>query len=297
MPLAVNAASNEGLFDMVTDNARQRLYIANSGMNRVEVFDIRTQEFLAPVKVGQLPHSLAIGTDGITLYVANSGGETISVVDLDRGTQTGLIRFTPLPFNSNAALVTPNLIAAGLQGPQVVMSNGSLWRVVGNQALPRSSTGRLRDRHNAARSVSDDGGHARRRIYLFACRQWKRVSLCRFGGRLGCGAAVVHRQHKHEQLACHDWLLWSHRRGAGRSILPGERNHFQPVAHSDRIDADARDVGAVTGVPTRGCRLRLQWPPRPAARSSASRNRMRLLRLGGRNGDFVSAAPAAAADP
>jgi uncharacterized protein (TIGR03437 family) len=137
MPLAVNAASNEGLFDMVADNARQRLYIANSGMNRVEVFDIRTQQFLSPIKVGQLPHSLAIGTDGTSLYVANSGSETISLVDLDKGAQTGLIRFTPLPFNSNAALVTPNLIAAGLQGPQVVMSNGSLWRVVGNQVLPR----------------------------------------------------------------------------------------------------------------------------------------------------------------
>jgi uncharacterized protein (TIGR03437 family) len=106
-------------------------------MNRVEVFDMATQQFLTPIKVGQLPHSLAIGTDGITLYVANSGGETISVVDLDRGVQTGLIRFTPLPFNSNAALVTPSVIAAGLQGPQVVMSNGSLWRVVGNQVLPR----------------------------------------------------------------------------------------------------------------------------------------------------------------
>jgi uncharacterized protein (TIGR03437 family) len=137
MPLAVNAASNEGLFDMVTDTTRRRLYIANSGMNRVEVFDMATQQFLTPIKVGQLPHSLAIGTDGITLYVANSGGETISVVDLDRGVQTGLIRFTPLPFNSNAALVTPSVIAAGLQGPQVVMSNGSLWRVVGNQVLPR----------------------------------------------------------------------------------------------------------------------------------------------------------------
>ena len=137
MPLAVNAASNEGLFDMVTDTTRRKLYIANSGMNRVEVFDMATQQFLTPIKVGQLPHSLAIGTDGITLYVANSGGETISVVDLDRGAQTGLIRFTPLPFNSNAALVTPSVIAAGLQGPQVVMSNGSLWRVVGNQVLPR----------------------------------------------------------------------------------------------------------------------------------------------------------------
>jgi uncharacterized protein (TIGR03437 family) len=106
-------------------------------MNRVEVFDMRAQQFLSPIKVGQLPHSLAIGTDGTTLYVANSGSETISLVDLDKGAQTGLIRFTPLPFNSNTALVTPNLIAAGLQGPQVVMSNGSLWRVVGSQVLPR----------------------------------------------------------------------------------------------------------------------------------------------------------------
>ena len=136
MPIPLNAASNEGLFDMVADNVRRRLYIANSGLNRVEVFDIATQQLLSPIKVGQLPHSLAIGTDGL-LYVANSGSETISVVDLDKAAQTGLIRFTPLPFNSNAALVTPSLIAAGLQGPQVVMSNGSLWRIVGNQVLPR----------------------------------------------------------------------------------------------------------------------------------------------------------------
>jgi len=138
IPIRLNAASNEGLFDMITDTVRQRLYIANSGMNRVEVFDLRTKRLLAPIKVGQLPHSLAFATDGITMYVANSGGETISIVDLDRGAQTGLVRFSPLPFNSNVALVTPSLIASGLRGPQVVMSNGRLWRVVGNQVLPRT---------------------------------------------------------------------------------------------------------------------------------------------------------------
>ena len=138
MPVQVNASSAEGLFDMVTDPVRRRLYIANSGMNRVEVFDMASQQFLPPIKVGQLPHSLAIGTDGVTLYVANSGGENISVVDLTTNVQTGLIRFPPLPFNSNVALVTPSLIAAGLQGPQVLMSDGSLWRVVGNQVLPRT---------------------------------------------------------------------------------------------------------------------------------------------------------------
>ncbi len=138
MAMPVNASSAEGLFDMVTDTARRRLYIANSGLNRVEVFDMASQQFLPPIKVGQLPHSLAIGTDGVTLYVANSGGENISVVDLTQNKQTGLIRFPPLPFNSNIALITPSLIAAGLQGPQVVMSDGSLWRVVGNQVLPRT---------------------------------------------------------------------------------------------------------------------------------------------------------------
>lgn len=138
IPVSLNASSAEGLFDMAMDAQRRRLYIANSGMNRVEVFDMASQQFLAPIKVGQLPHSLAIGTDGVTLFVANSGGENISVVDLEKRAQTGSIRFPALPFNSGVALVTPSLIAAGLQGPQVVMSDGSLWRVVGNQVLPRT---------------------------------------------------------------------------------------------------------------------------------------------------------------
>ena len=34
--------------------------------------------------------------------------------------------------------MTPSVIASGLRGPQVIMSNGSLWRVVGNQVLPRT---------------------------------------------------------------------------------------------------------------------------------------------------------------
>src|SRR5207247_3132565 len=107
-------------------------------MNRVEVFDMLTPKFLAPIKVGQFPHSLDLVVHGITLYVANSGSETISLVDLDKGAQTGLVRFTPLPFNSNVSLVTPTVIASSLRGPQVIMSNGSLWRVVGSQVLPRA---------------------------------------------------------------------------------------------------------------------------------------------------------------
>jgi DNA-binding beta-propeller fold protein YncE len=75
-------ASTSGLADMVQDSARQRLYIANPGLNRLEVFDMQKKTFLAPIAVGQLPRSMAFGNDGNTLYVASGGGETITIVDL-----------------------------------------------------------------------------------------------------------------------------------------------------------------------------------------------------------------------
>ena len=141
IPIPVNAADNEGLFDMLIDDQRQRLYIANSGLNRVEVFDLRTRRLLAPIKVGQLPHSMAFDIDGARLYVGNSGSETISVVDLDRGRQIGLVRFPPLPFNANVALATPNVLASSQRGAHVIVSagtnNSTLWRILGNEVVPK----------------------------------------------------------------------------------------------------------------------------------------------------------------
>ena len=54
---------NEGLTDIIANTVRNRLYISNSGMNCVEVFDTRGKRFLAPIKVGQLPRSLAMSPD------------------------------------------------------------------------------------------------------------------------------------------------------------------------------------------------------------------------------------------
>lgn len=137
IPIEVGLSSNEALEDMAFDPGRRRLYIANSGKNRVEVFDIVSQQLLTPIKVGQLPRSLAMTPDGGTLYVANTGGESISIIDLNSLHVTGRIRFPPLPFNSGAAAMTPSILAAGLRGLQIVMSNGTLWRVIGDEASPR----------------------------------------------------------------------------------------------------------------------------------------------------------------
>lgn len=137
-PAETGTSNNEGLVDMVYDSLRQRIYIANSGMNRVEVFDARTRQYLAPIKVGQLPRSLALALDNSLLYVANSGGESISVVNPDERAVIGKINYPPIPFNANFALVTPSVLAMSQRGLLVVMNNGTLWRVVGNELVPRS---------------------------------------------------------------------------------------------------------------------------------------------------------------
>ncbi|MBK7931668.1 MAG: YncE family protein [Bryobacterales bacterium] len=133
---------------MVQDINRQRIYIANSGLNRVEVFDMRAQRLLAPIKVGQLPRSLALSPDGLTLYVANSGGESISIIDLDALNVIGAVRFPALPFNTNVALVTPRLITSTQRGPLAMMSNGTLSRIVGQDALPQRFNTAVRPPNN-----------------------------------------------------------------------------------------------------------------------------------------------------
>jgi uncharacterized protein (TIGR03437 family) len=131
-------AGSLGLTDLLEDNTRQRLYIANPGLNRVEVFDMQTQQLLAPIGVGQLPSSLAFGDDGNTLYVANSGSESISIVDLSQGAVVGRVNYPPIPFNAAFAIITPTLLASSQRGPQVLMSDGTLWKIVANTLVPRT---------------------------------------------------------------------------------------------------------------------------------------------------------------
>jgi YVTN family beta-propeller protein len=132
---------DQGLQDIVLDQGRNRVYISNAGYNRVEVFDTVNQLFLTPIPVGQLPGSMAISTDGNLLYVASTGGELISIVDLTIGVVTGHVNFPPLPRQAGgltATLLYPQALAVGLYGLEFVMSNGGQWKVVGGNAVPRT---------------------------------------------------------------------------------------------------------------------------------------------------------------
>ncbi|HWZ31346.1 MAG TPA: hypothetical protein VNX18_08440 [Bryobacteraceae bacterium] len=140
VPIPTNIFSTPTLADLVFDQTRQRLYIANAGFNRIEIYDLAQQKLLPPVKVGQLPSSMALTPDGSTLYVANVGAETVSMVDPDKLQIIGTVSFPPISFGSTLAPVTPVAIAAGLNGPQVLMSNSTLWKIVGTTAFPRPAS-------------------------------------------------------------------------------------------------------------------------------------------------------------
>ena len=133
-----NPSGNEGLQDLLLDAARGKLYITNSGYNRIEVFDLTKQQFVDSIPVGQLPHQMAVSADGSTLYVGNTGGESIGIVDLNAGTLAGSVVFPPIPRNGTAAVVYPRTLAMGLAGLEFVMSDGSQWSMAtGNTATVR----------------------------------------------------------------------------------------------------------------------------------------------------------------
>jgi hypothetical protein len=77
---------------------------------------------------------MAMSSDGNTLYVGNTGGELISIVDLTQTppVATGYVNFPPLPRQAggtNAALLNPRSLAYGNFGLQFLMSDGSQWKL------------------------------------------------------------------------------------------------------------------------------------------------------------------------
>jgi len=48
------------------------------------------------------------------------------------------VTLPPIPLNAAFTIITPVLLASSAHGPQVLMSDGTLWRVVGNTMTPRT---------------------------------------------------------------------------------------------------------------------------------------------------------------
>lgn len=139
-PVSTGLTATEGLHDILVDEKRNAVYLTNAGYNRIEVFDRTRQKFVQPIDTGQLPHQMAMAGDGKRLYVANTGGESISIIDLDTRQITGSIRFPARPRSGTSNPVSPQAIAFGLFGLQIGMSDGSVWKVVGQDAVTRPAS-------------------------------------------------------------------------------------------------------------------------------------------------------------
>jgi hypothetical protein len=101
------------IMDAAVDTGRQKLYLSNISRNRLEVFDLRNEVFDKAIGVGSEPWGLAFSRDADSLWVANSGGTNLSVVDLNAGREDDARRFlTPDVVLFDVELKTGN---AGIQ--------------------------------------------------------------------------------------------------------------------------------------------------------------------------------------
>jgi uncharacterized protein (TIGR03437 family) len=137
--------------DMLMDTPRQRIYIANYTQDQIEVFSLPNQAFLSPIRVGNRPRAMVM-TDPSTLVVLNSGGENISIVDLNAMAEVDEILMGPLAINAtpqfphslaastNAILFTstPLPAAAG-----IAPLAGTVWQLslLTHTAFPRLNLG------------------------------------------------------------------------------------------------------------------------------------------------------------
>ncbi|HST07334.1 MAG TPA: hypothetical protein VLJ83_04145, partial [Gemmatimonadaceae bacterium] len=112
--------------DALYHPGKDRLYLTNIQLNRVEVFSLVDSSFKAPVVVGSRPWGITAwprdrnGTMGDTLLVANSGGTDVSYVDLDAGASgSGLEVFRYALPNILAFTVTSVTSTTAPNGPPI----------------------------------------------------------------------------------------------------------------------------------------------------------------------------------
>jgi len=100
-PLPVPVAGQLG--EILIDDNCEHVYVTNTSYNEVEVFSLANGTLDDPIGVGSLPVGIDASVDGKFLYVANSGGNNISIVDLALGVEAkkfsipaGFLNDTPL---------------------------------------------------------------------------------------------------------------------------------------------------------------------------------------------------------
>lgn len=107
------------LAEVVVDGTNHA-FATNRARNQVEVVNLTTGALEAPIPVGSRPHGLDLSPDGRTLYVADSGAEEISIVDLAQRREVRRITVPSLGSNDR-----PYAIAVGGAGRALVTTTSA----------------------------------------------------------------------------------------------------------------------------------------------------------------------------
>jgi uncharacterized repeat protein (TIGR01451 family) len=92
-----------------------RVYVIAEG-GSVEVFNGVTHDFITSIPVGSAPYGAAVSPDGLYLYVANRGSDTLSLIDTSTNAVSGTITLASGDFPTEV-VVSPN-------GQRIYVSNG-----------------------------------------------------------------------------------------------------------------------------------------------------------------------------
>lgn len=153
-PLTANPPSHSQ--PMALDSARGKLWVVNPDTDTVTAVHPATLAKLGEYAVGDQPETLALAPDG-TLWVANSGAATISVLNTNGSPATNL----PLPRASQpyGLVFAPdgsNAFVALQALGRVLKLNATTRTVIGSLDLPADADG-IRPQIRGA-AVSGDGG-------------------------------------------------------------------------------------------------------------------------------------------
>jgi YVTN family beta-propeller protein len=83
----------------------ERIYVANSGGNDINVIDPATNSVTGTIKVSDHPHGLVASPDKRRLYVSSEGEDVLDVLDLST---SKIIRRVPLGTRPNNLAITPD---------------------------------------------------------------------------------------------------------------------------------------------------------------------------------------------
>ena len=89
----------------------ERLFVVNKQSDTMSIVDTNSADVLMTVEIGSQPHEMAILPSGGKAYVSNVGENTVSVVDLETGRETGKIISPDFSFPHGIAFTPDSRIA------------------------------------------------------------------------------------------------------------------------------------------------------------------------------------------